>query len=70
MHAKQQRYFDYSPYVGLSSFIQKQDTNTQRGAILLSVGVLVPTGDSLGRLGRLWKHAASLQTLSKYALFE
>ncbi|KAL9128301.1 MAG: hypothetical protein Q9217_003006 [Psora testacea] len=48
-------------YAGISAFINKPSGESDRNAVMLAVGVLVP---SHGRLGKSWKHAKGLKELA------
>jgi hypothetical protein len=59
------RYFVHDQYAGLSAFVNEPDAQSERNALLLAVGVLVPL--SYGRLGKSWRHATGLKELARYA---
>ena len=59
-------YFVSNGYAGVSAFINHTSTLEERGALMLSVGALVPL--SYGRLGRSWKHARNLKKLARWAI--
>ncbi|KAL6720407.1 hypothetical protein ACLMJK_002329 [Lecanora helva] len=50
-------------YAGISAFINEPAEESDRNALMLAVGVLLPL--SYGRLGKSWKHAAGLKELAK-----
>ena len=50
-------------YAGLSAFINQPAADSERNAIMLAVGVLVPL--SYGRMGKSWKHAEGLKELAR-----
>ncbi|KAI4125927.1 MAG: hypothetical protein LQ347_005179, partial [Umbilicaria vellea] len=50
-------------YAGISAFINEPATKSERNALMLAVGVLVPL--SQGRLGRSWEHAQGLKDLAR-----
>ena len=50
-------------YAGLSAFINKPAAESERNALMLAVGVLVPL--SYGRMGKSWKHAEGLKELAR-----
>ncbi|KAL8690063.1 MAG: hypothetical protein Q9218_004402, partial [Villophora microphyllina] len=54
-------------YAGVSCFVNGKAEESQRNALMLAVGALIPL--SYGRLGKSWKHADGLHTLAKN-LFE
>ncbi|KAI5783646.1 hypothetical protein EDC01DRAFT_618882 [Geopyxis carbonaria] len=56
-------YFVHEKHAGVSAFINVPAEESQRGALMLSVGILVPL--SYGRLGRSWRHAEGLKTLAR-----
>ncbi|KAI1924212.1 hypothetical protein LOZ65_003107 [Ophidiomyces ophidiicola] len=56
-------YFIQDDHAGLSAFINKPAGESERNALMLAVGVLVPL--SHGRLGKAWRHAASLKELAQ-----
>ena len=49
--------------MGISAFVNEPAEESQRHALMLAVGVLVPL--SAGRLGKSWKHAVGLKELAK-----
>lgn len=58
------RYFVHDDdYVGVSAFVNEPALKSQRNALMLAVGALVPL--SYGRLGKSWKHAAGLKALAE-----
>ena len=58
------RYFIHDDdYAGLSAFINKPGAESDRNALMLAVGVLLPL--SYGRMGKSWKHAEGLKELAK-----
>jgi hypothetical protein len=56
-------YFVHPPHAGISAFIRVPAPSSDRNALQLSIGALVPL--TYGRLGRSWRHAANLQALAK-----
>ena len=59
-----ERYFVHGDeYAGLSAFVNEPAKESDRNALMLAVGALVPL--SYGRLGKSWKHAAGLKELAK-----
>ena len=50
-------------YAGISAFANKSDTERERNALMLAVGLLVPL--SHGRLGKSWRHAEALKDLAQ-----
>ena len=59
-----QRYFIHGDeYAGISAFVNEPAKESDRNALMLAVGALVPL--SYGRLGKSWKHAAGLKELAK-----
>ena len=52
----------HDQYVGLSAFVNQPAAESERNALMLAVGVLVPV--SFGRLGKCWRHAAGLKELA------
>ena len=50
-------------YAGLSAFINKPAAESERNALMLAVGALVPL--SYGRMGKSWKHAEGLKELAR-----
>ncbi|KAH8153480.1 uncharacterized protein LAJ45_02293 [Morchella importuna] len=56
-------YFVHPPHAGISAFIRVPAPSSDRNALQLSIGALVPL--SYGRLGRSWRHAANLQSLAR-----
>ncbi|KAI9652933.1 MAG: hypothetical protein M1829_001360 [Trizodia sp. TS-e1964] len=55
-------YFIHEQFAGLSAFINSPSETSQRNALMLAVGILVPL--SYGRLGRSWRHAENLKNLA------
>lgn len=58
------RYFVHEGYAGLSAFLNLPDEDVERKARMLAIGVLVPLEH--GRMGRIWRHAEALKTLTRY----
>lgn len=57
------RYFVHDEeYVGVSAFVNEPAEDSERNALMLAVGVLVP---NTGRLGKSWKHAIGLKALAE-----
>ncbi|EEP82221.1 predicted protein [Uncinocarpus reesii 1704] len=56
-------YFVQDDYAGLSAFVNQPADESERNALMLAVGVLVPL--SQGRLGKAWRHAACLKELAR-----
>ncbi|KAL8738775.1 MAG: hypothetical protein Q9181_000453, partial [Wetmoreana brouardii] len=57
-------YFVHSnEYAGISSFINGKGGESERNALMLAVGALIPL--SYGRLGKSWRHAETLKALAK-----
>ncbi|KAL9609114.1 MAG: hypothetical protein Q9167_006092 [Letrouitia subvulpina] len=50
-------------YAGLSAFVNNPAAESERNALMLAVGALLPL--SYGRLGKSWKHAEGLKELAK-----
>ncbi|KAI4248927.1 MAG: hypothetical protein L6R40_000939 [Gallowayella cf. fulva] len=50
-------------YAGISSFIKRETEESERNAVMLAVGALIPL--SYGRLGKSWRHAERLRTLAE-----
>ena len=50
-------------YAGLSAFINQPAAESERNALMLAVGVLVPL--SYGRMGKSWKHTEGLKELAR-----
>ena len=50
-------------YIGISAFINEPAAESERNALMLAVGALVPL--HYGRLGRSWKHAEGLKQLAR-----
>ena len=50
-------------YVGISAFVNVPAAESERNALMLAVGALVPL--SHGRLGKSWKHAEGLKDLAR-----
>ena len=60
------RYFLHNDeYAGISAFINEPAAKSERNALMLAVGALVPL--SQGRLGRSWEHARGLKDLARWA---
>ena len=60
------RYFLHNDeYAGISAFINEPAAKSERNALMLAVGALVPL--SQGRLGRSWEHAWGLKNLARWA---
>jgi hypothetical protein len=59
------RYFVHEQYAGICAFVNHPAPESERNALMLAVGVLVPL--SYGRLGKSWRHAAGLKDLVQYA---
>lgn len=59
-------YFVHERYAGLSAFVNEAADASERNALMLAVGVLVPL--SYGRLGRSWRHAQDLKDLARYGI--
>ena len=58
------RYFLHDDeYAGVSAFVNKPAAGSDRNALMLAVGALVPL--SYGRMGKSWKHAEGLKELAK-----
>ena len=58
------RYFIHDEeYAGLSAFINKPAAESDRNALMLAVGALLPL--SYGRMGKSWKYAEGLKELAK-----
>lgn len=57
-------YFVHDQYAGVCAFVNQPAPGTERNALMLAVGVLVPL--SYGRLGKSWRHAAGLKDLVQY----
>ncbi|KAL8907537.1 MAG: hypothetical protein Q9207_001346 [Kuettlingeria erythrocarpa] len=53
---------DYE-YAGISSFVNGRAEQSERNALMLAVGALIPL--SYGRLGRSWRHAEGLRELAE-----
>ena len=59
------RYFIHDDkYAGISAFANKPAAESERNALMLAVGALVPL--SYGRMGKSWKHAEGLMGVAKY----
>lgn len=59
------RYFIHDEdYAGISAFANKTTTESERSALMLAVGALLPL--SYGRMGKSWKHAEGLIELARY----
>ncbi|KAL2220894.1 hypothetical protein M432DRAFT_630592 [Thermoascus aurantiacus ATCC 26904] len=56
-------YFIHDQYAGISAFVNKPAAESERNALMLAVGVLVPL--SSGRLGKGWRHATGLKQLAQ-----
>ncbi|KAI9741760.1 MAG: hypothetical protein M1834_000146 [Cirrosporium novae-zelandiae] len=56
-------YFIHENYAGISAFVNNPASESERNALMLAVGVLVPL--SYGRLGRSWRHAEGIKKLAK-----
>lgn len=56
-------YFVHDRYAGISAYVNRPAAETQRNALMLAVGVLVPL--PFGRLGKSWRHAPRLQELAE-----
>ncbi|WEW54796.1 hypothetical protein PRK78_000221 [Emydomyces testavorans] len=56
-------YFVQDDHAGLSAFVNQPAGESERNALMLAVGVLVPL--SQGRLGKAWRHAANLKELAQ-----
>ncbi|KAL8789966.1 MAG: hypothetical protein Q9213_000852 [Squamulea squamosa] len=50
-------------YAGISSFVNGEAEVSERNALMLAVGALIPL--SYGRLGRSWRYADELKSLAK-----
>ena len=50
-------------YAGVSAFANETSAETDRNALMLSVGALIPL--SFGRMGKSWKHAEGLIGLAR-----
>lgn len=57
------RYFVHGQYAGISAFVNRPAAESERNALMLAVGVMVPL--SHGRLGKNWRHAAGLKRLAQ-----
>ena len=58
------RYFVHDDeYAGVSAFINKPAAKSDRNALMLAVGALLPL--SYGRMGKSWKLAGGLKELVK-----
>ncbi|KAK2733619.1 hypothetical protein FQN55_003301 [Onygenales sp. PD_40] len=55
-------YFVHDEYAGISAFVNQPAGESQRNALMMAVGVLVPL--SYGRLGKGWRHAGKLKELA------
>lgn len=60
------RYFVHGQYAGISAFVNRPSVESERNAVMLAVGVLVPL--SYGRLGKSWRHAAGLKKLAELVI--
>ncbi|KAL9013301.1 MAG: hypothetical protein Q9173_001992 [Seirophora scorigena] len=49
-------------YAGISSFIKGKAAESERNALMLAVGALIPL--SYGRLGKSWRHVEGLRSLA------
>jgi hypothetical protein len=58
-------YFVHGAYAGVGAFLHVDAGAEERGALMVSAGVLVPL--SYGRLGRSWRHADGLKELARYS---
>ncbi|OJJ45579.1 hypothetical protein ASPZODRAFT_133418 [Penicilliopsis zonata CBS 506.65] len=59
-------YFVHERFAGISAFVNRPAAESDRNALMLAIGVLVPL--SSGRLGKSWRHAPRLRELvEKYA---
>lgn len=58
------RYFIHEQYAGVSAFLNQPAAESERNALMLAVGVMVPL--SHGRLGKNWRHANGLKELVRY----
>ncbi|KAF8439533.1 hypothetical protein BGX38DRAFT_872899 [Terfezia claveryi] len=56
-------YFVHASFAGVSAFINQPAAESERNAMMVSVGILVPL--SYGRLGRSWRHAKNLKELAR-----
>ncbi|TGZ83163.1 hypothetical protein EX30DRAFT_354353 [Ascodesmis nigricans] len=56
-------YFVHGQYAGVSAFVNVPAGDEERGALMLSVGALVPLPH--GRLGRSWRHTEGLKSLAR-----
>ncbi|EEH08518.1 conserved hypothetical protein [Histoplasma capsulatum G186AR] len=56
-------YFVHQQYAGISAFINHPAAESERNALMIAVGVLVPL--SYGRLGKAWRHTAKLKELAR-----
>ena len=54
-------YFTHYEHTGISAFVNNPSEHSDRNAVMLAVGVLVP---SHGLLGKSWKHAEGLKELA------
>lgn len=63
------RYFVHDDgYAGISSFVNRDAEESERNALMLAVGALIPL--SYGRLGKSWRHADGLRGLAECVFFE
>lgn len=53
-------------FAGISSFVNGEAEQSERNALMLAVGALLPL--SYGRLGKSWRHADGLRALARYLL--
>ncbi|KAI9838112.1 MAG: hypothetical protein M1819_006268 [Sarea resinae] len=56
-------YFIHEQYAGVSAFVNEPAAKSERNALMIAVGALVPL--SYGRLGRSWLHAQHLKDLAR-----
>lgn len=56
-------YFTHGDYAGISAFVNQPSPESERNALMLAIGVLVPL--SYGRLGKSWHHAEGLTSLAR-----
>lgn len=57
------RYFVHHDYAGVSAFLRHDDSETERRARMLAVGILVPL--EAGRMGKSFLYAQMLKDLAK-----
>ncbi|KAL8927316.1 MAG: hypothetical protein Q9208_002493 [Pyrenodesmia sp. 3 TL-2023] len=55
-------------YAGISSFVNRNAEESERNALMLGVGALIPL--SYGRLGKSWRHADGLRGLAECVFFK